>query len=252
MIDPVSTELAARESVRMPWRWALFGAAVVHLAVVFLLASGSSGHSRPLTLPKVQVRIGALPMPIGGKISPGPAAAPAKPLSPPAKPAHKPVAVPPRPANDRPGKTVDTSKKPRSDESNAPVASFPPDSAADNKDNGSSGGQTGVKSPAGIIGLGQGNSGTDENFPYSYYLNRLLAMIENNWFKPDAQAGARCRLRCRIDRTGRLIEVGVEESSSIPAFDRAALRAVYAAAPFPPMPQGYSGSSLTLHLEFGP
>ncbi|MBP1619594.1 MAG: TonB terminal [Acidobacteria bacterium] len=56
----------------------------------------------------------------------------------------------------------------------------------------------------------------------------------------------------RIDRGGRLVESGIELPSGVAAFDRAALRAVYAAAPFPPLPQGFGGSTLTLHLDFGP
>jgi TonB family protein len=59
-------------------------------------------------------------------------------------------------------------------------------------------------------------------------------------------------VRCRIDRSGRLLEAGIEEESVVAAFDRAALRAIFAAAPFPPLPQGFSGQSLTLHLDFGP
>jgi len=56
---------------------------------------------------------------------------------------------------------------------------------------------------------------------------------------------------CRIDRSGSVQQAGIEQPSGNPAFDRAALRAVYASAPFPPLPQAYRGTTLTLHLEFG-
>ena len=80
----------------------------------------------------------------------------------------------------------------------------------------------------------------------------MLALIEGNWFRPPAAAGTVCQVRCVIDRSGRLAEAGLESASASPAFDRAALRAVYAAAPFPPLPEGFGGTELTLHLEFGP
>ncbi|NCO69752.1 MAG: TonB C-terminal domain-containing protein [Acidobacteria bacterium] len=108
-------------------------------------------------------------------------------------------------------------------------------------------------SPGGNIAVGPGENGADAaDFPYGYYLSRVLATIEANWFKPPGGTGMRCRVTCRIDRTGHLLEAGLDEPSAQPAFDRAALRAVYAAAPFPPLPQGYASPTLTLHLEFGP
>ena len=99
--------------------------------------------------------------------------------------------------------------------------------------------------------MGGGAGSSDEAFPFTYYLNRVLAVIESNWFRPAVPPGSRCTVRCVIDRSGRLVEAGLEQESPSPAFDRAALRAVYAAAPFPPLPQGFGGSRLTLHLEFG-
>lgn len=101
------------------------------------------------------------------------------------------------------------------------------------------------------MALGSG-SGTEESFPFAYYINRVLGSIESNWFKPPVPADTRCRIRCRIDRSGRIVEAGIAQASSVPAFDRAALRAVYASAPFPPLPLGFSGAYLTLNLEFGP
>ncbi len=102
------------------------------------------------------------------------------------------------------------------------------------------------------IALGVASGGAEESFPFAYYLNRVLGLIESNWFRPPAPTDTRCRIRCVIDRAGRLVEAGLEQESASAAFDRAALRAVYAAAPLPPLPQGFGGTTLTLHLEFGP
>lgn len=42
----------------------------------------------------------------------------------------------------------------------------------------------------------------------------------------------------------------LEESSGQPTFDRAVLRALYAANPLPPLPPAYRKDSLTVHLSF--
>jgi len=108
-----------------------------------------------------------------------------------------------------------------------------------------------MTSPSAGIALGVDSGATEGTFPFTYYLNRVLALIESNWFRPFAPAETRCRVRCVIDRSGRLLEAGLEQESASAAFDRAALRAVYAAAPLPPLPQGFGGTTLTLHLDFG-
>jgi len=107
-------------------------------------------------------------------------------------------------------------------------------------------------SRAGAVGLGSSSGGVEEPFPFTYYLERFVSAVESNWFRPPTPAGTTCRVRCRVDRSGRLVEAGIETPSGVAAFDRAALRAIYASTPFPPLPQGFAGSSLTLHLDFGP
>jgi TonB family protein len=53
-----------------------------------------------------------------------------------------------------------------------------------------------------------------------------------------------------ILKGGRLENIRLEESSGIASFDRAALRALYAAYPLPPLPPAYGKPSLTVHLSF--
>lgn len=251
MIDPVSSELEARAREHLPWRWALVSALAVHLVAALALALGSSHRPRALSLPSVQVRIAqGLPAPAAAA---GPAAQPAEPPAPaappreataaPLPPARKAVAIEkeatpvrttPRPAPAGPAAAEDSPVRP-AEGGGAPGA------ATGGAGRGGSGG----------VALGSGN-GTEESFPFAYYIHRVLGSIESNWFKPSVPPDTRCRVRCRIDRSGRILEAGIEEPSAFPAFDRAALRAVYASAPFPPLPLGFSGSSLTLHLEFGP
>jgi TonB family protein len=251
MIDPVSAELIERSHDSLPWRRALVGAVTIHVLAAIVLLASSQHRSRPLLLPKVQVRIGALPVAAASVASAPPAAlAPtaAKPVpKPTVKASDRAVHEPEKPARH----TVAAAKaapetKPQAEPAGEPTTS---DEAAQAGSGHQSGGLT---SPTGVVGLGSGTAGIDEPFPYAYYLNRLLGLIESNWFRPDVPAGTRCRLRCRIDRFGVLLEAGIEEPSPYPAFDRAALRSVYASAPFPSLPQGYSHAALTLHMEFGP
>ncbi|MFT4053567.1 MAG: energy transducer TonB [Novosphingobium sp.] len=55
----------------------------------------------------------------------------------------------------------------------------------------------------------------------------------------------------RIDRTGRLLDVSVEESTGRPALDRAAVAIVRRAAPFPVIPDALPDElSITLPVEF--
>ena len=51
-------------------------------------------------------------------------------------------------------------------------------------------------------------------------------------------------------RDGRLESIELEQSSGLPSFDPAALRALYAANPLPPLPPAYGKQSLTVHLSF--
>jgi periplasmic protein TonB len=251
MNDPVSAELEQRARLDLPWRWAVAGAVCLHLAVAGVLLLSPAHGRRALTLPSVEVRIVAAPLPgaARGGAPPTRAAAPRKPQA------------ASRPARTKPVRT--TESVPRHVAANVttarsaplprPAGTEPetPAAATAAAPGGAAGGAGSTSSASGGIALGAGGAG-EEPFPFSYYLNRVLAVIEGNWFRPPAAAGTVCQVRCVIDRSGRLAEAGLESASASPAFDRAALRAVYAAAPFPPLPEGFGGTELTLHLEFGP
>ncbi|HPS77908.1 MAG TPA: TonB family protein [Thermoanaerobaculaceae bacterium] len=255
MIDPVSDELTQRARMHLPWRWALASALTLHLATGFALLLGGHRQPRAFSLPSVQVRLAAaLPGPARPAGAPGgPARASSRPraiATAPLPPAHKTVQAERTPGRVRPTpRPAAGDQAPEAaDATSRPGAAGPSGPPGSGSLGGRPDGQAGV---SGGIALGAG-SGTEEVFPFSYYLNRVLGSIEGNWFKPPVPPETRCRVRCRIDRSGRLVEAGIEEPSATPAFDRAALRAVYASAPFPPLPLGFTGASLTIHLEFGP
>ena len=57
-------------------------------------------------------------------------------------------------------------------------------------------------------------------------------------------------MRFHIERDGTISDPEIETSSGLPFVDRAALRAVLAASPLPPLPPEYGGSQLGVHLIF--
>ncbi|MGE5236696.1 MAG: energy transducer TonB [Acidobacteriota bacterium] len=246
MTDPVSEELARRSHTPWPWRSSLATAIALHLALVATVFLAPAGQRRRLVLPSVQVRLGvSLPSPAPRSAPAGSPAASARPVAPaPVKPAPERA----RPETPEPRKVVSPPARPAP---TAPPATSRESQAPTGEAEGAGAAPAGGSVRAGGIAVGNGASTTDETFPYAYYLTRLVGMIEANWFRPPAPPGTKCRVLSRVDRSGRLLEAGVEEPSGVPSFDRAALRAVYASAPFPPLPQGFGGTVLTLHLEFG-
>ncbi len=256
MRDAVGEELARRWAEPWPWRSALAGAVALHLAVAVLFAVAPGQRRRSLRFPSVQVRMIAPLAAPPGRTQPGDAARPARATAPVTAPQKRPPEVK-QPARQpaAPARAAVTPLKA------APAAPRPPLPAREGAVLGPPatmpGGQGGAgageqRSSSGAIGLGAGDGGGEEPFPFTYYLSRFVSVVEGNWFRPPAPSDTRCRVRCRIDRGGRLLEAGIEEESAVPAFDRAALRAIYASAPFPPLPQDFTGQSLTLHLDFGP
>jgi protein TonB len=241
--DDVSLWLESRVHAPLRWSWALAGALALHLIAAAAVIWTPTHPRRALRLPSVQVRLTAplTPPPVPASPAPRPAAAQSR-------PARDVTASKPKPKASPPPARKTTSRKV------APAATAVPTAEPAAGGGAGAGGAAGgdVRSPSGSLGLGSGEARSGESFPYTYYLSRFLAMIESNWYRPPAPQGTHCRVLCRIDRTGRLLEAGIEEPSATPAFDRSALRAVYASTPFPPLPQGFGGVTLTLHLEFGP
>jgi TonB family protein len=113
----------------------------------------------------------------------------------------------------------------------------------------------GVVSRGGGLRLGGGNDSGGEpsvpsDFQFTYYLQRMLALIESRWYKPPVPPGTSARARFTIQSDGRLQGIVLEQTSRNPSFDRAVLRALYAANPLPPLPPAYTKPTLTIHLTF--
>ena len=113
-------------------------------------------------------------------------------------------------------------------------------------------GRPGTGGPAGAGGnVGVGGATFDQpDFNYSYYVERMLVTIGMNWFKPAESVPISPMIRFRIERDGTISDPQLERSSGLPFVDRAALRAVMASSPLPPLPQEFTGKYLGVHLIF--
>jgi protein TonB len=110
---------------------------------------------------------------------------------------------------------------------------------------------SGVAGGAGsTLSFGADVAAFDADFPFSYYVQQLVSLIGANWFRPDASDGTVCTVSFRIQRTGQVTDVKVESGSGASYYDRAAVRAVYAANPLPPLPNDYRNEQLGVHLRF--
>ena len=97
---------------------------------------------------------------------------------------------------------------------------------------------------SGVTGLEGGD------FPYTLYIDRMHTLIGSHWFRPQSAAEATVVIYFVIDRDGTIRDARVETTSNNSTFDRAALRSVLESSPLPPLPFGYSGTWLGVHLTF--
>jgi TonB family protein len=171
--------------------------------------------------------------------------APVTKMEKPAPPAAQPPTKPPPPEKN----TVPLSpfgKSPKKGAENAvpSVATPPPASPA--APPGPVGGTAQV--PVGGTGV-TGIEGGD--FPYTLYIDRMNTLIGKRWYRPQGfPAGPSTTIHFNVDRYGAISDPGIETSSGNGTFDRAALRAVLESSPLPPLPFGYTGTYLGVHLTF--
>src|SRR5262249_10484581 len=113
------------------------------------------------------------------------------------------------------------------------------------------GGQTGPVVSATGTGVGIGAARVDQpDFQYAYYLERMILAVGVNWFKPAQSSPTDPVVRFHVERDGAITDPEIEVSSGLPFVARAALRAVMASSPLPPLPPDYAGTRLGVHLVF--
>ncbi len=113
---------------------------------------------------------------------------------------------------------------------------------------------TGIGSGGTGIGIGFGEGRGISSFPYTYYVLLIRDKVSNSWYTsliaPGLSNSVRTIVYFRILRNGQISDVKIEESSGIKSFDLSALRAIYSASPFPPLPTGFEGEYLGVHFIF--
>lgn len=88
------------------------------------------------------------------------------------------------------------------------------------------------------------------DFPYTMYLTNMNRLIGTHWFRPQITGDLTTSISFTIHRDGSITDAKIEQSSGNGTADRAALRAVLESSPLPPLPFGYNGTYLGVHLIF--
>jgi len=100
------------------------------------------------------------------------------------------------------------------------------------------------------IATGGTGAVVEGDFPYTIYIDRMRTLIGQHWYRPQTAAGVAATVSFVIDRDGGIRDVVAESESGNTSFDLAARRAVLEASPLPPLPFGYGGTFLRVHLTF--
>ena len=114
-----------------------------------------------------------------------------------------------------------------------------------------SGGSTGGPAPGAGGSAGIGSLKLDQaDFKYPVYLDRMVMIISLNWFRPAQSVQSNPVVHFQIERDGTINDARIVTSSGLPFVDRAALRAVIASSPLPPLPAEYAGPHLGIQVVF--
>ena len=249
MRDRVAEVLAERVSLQRGASTGLIVSIALHGGLIALLVFSAMHAGAPVPVSMVQIQFAGTPAPAVPVTTPRARPAEAKPVEAP-KPVPKiqePKPAAPETPKAKPEKnTVPLSPFGRSaekgSETPAPATPAPAPPAA-----APAVGATGVEIPVGGSGV-TGLEGGD--FPYTFYISGMQRRIGTNWFRPQIAAGATTIIYFRIQRNGTIGEARVEQSSGNSTFDRAALSAVRSSSPLTPLPPGYAGTYLGVHLTF--
>ena len=82
-------------------------------------------------------------------------------------------------------------------------------------------------------------AGGETAFPFLPYVAIVRDKVERNWNPPPGAKGSTVKVLFTILRSGRVGEAKLSVSSGNFYFDQAAMRAILASSPFPPLPEGF-------------
>lgn len=89
---------------------------------------------------------------------------------------------------------------------------------------------------------------------FGWYVDAVRRKVSENWLQyeidPRIDAARRVYITFDITRSGQPENIQVEQSSGVPSLDQSALRALQRIDTFGPLPQGYSGSYVSVEFWF--
>jgi TonB family protein len=243
-MDAVGHILASREREPLPWGLGVSLALLLHAGVTAaFLISGYLHPRRILATRAVAVRLIQAGTLRGGADVAVPRPEPEKPKI------VKPAEETPPPPSEKAKLLPSPEKKKAPAAAPAPQKQAATSAAGSSVAPGSQSGRGGSLGAGGDVGIGAATF-DQPDFNYSYYIERMLVTIGTNWFKPALTVPTSPMIRFRIQRDGTIADADIERSSGLPFVDRAALRAVLASSPLPPLPAEFSGDHLGVHLIF--
>ena len=103
------------------------------------------------------------------------------------------------------------------------------------------------------VALGPSVESTDSDFPFAWYRDRMKSLIDRNWSPRQLGFGKNALVSCavhfQVGRDGTVSQVTMVRNSGIGVYDRETIRAVQTTH-MPPLPAGYTGSSLGVTFIF--
>lgn len=90
----------------------------------------------------------------------------------------------------------------------------------------------------------------DTEFDFPDYLIEMRDRIKDNWHPPTLKTSLSTQVYFKLGRDGKILRAFIEKRTGNIAYDSSAMNAVTKSAPFPPLPEGFTGKELGIHFEF--
>lgn len=219
---------------------------LLHGALAAGIIYAAMHAAAPQEVSTLNIKFAPMPSIAPAAVKPQPITQPVAPPAPKKVTIPEPVAEPVKPTVKSEPKTVPLSNFGRSSKkgSETPPAPHPqpptPQIAA------KPGVVGGIDIPIGSAGV----TGIEGDFPYTLYIDLMKKNVGRYWTRPQADNGIATTVAFVINRDGSIRDAKIEVPSNNGTFDRAALRAVLEASPLQPLPFGYNGTYLGVHLTF--
>lgn len=89
----------------------------------------------------------------------------------------------------------------------------------------------------------------EKEMPLLPYIAIVRDKVERNWNPPPGAKGTRAKVMFQVLRSGRVGDARLDDPSGNFYFDQAAMRAILASSPFPPLPEDFSSESVMLWVD---